>query len=508
MTCSQPFPFFCFMTPFFKSKFFKFCAFILALVAVSTPFWLFNSTQSVVTTNKQQSNALNQEPIDAAIVDTQNSKTTGTIELSSLENSKDSHKASTTPSPSKAQSQSTAPAQASTAPAPGQAQGSAQAKGQSSAQEAASSSLEPVKQQGSAQIKEQALAQGSEQAMDKGQDQAKSQGLSLGLGHGQSLDQGQGQGQGQGQDAKRPQESLSQKLADTRKQIKESDANAVNKDSKVLTSSVEPSQLQEQVISSKDELKEAVKPMTLAQKVKAITEAQTKEQKAQYQRSIEERQEMVDAAIASIAQNSKMYLPPMISSRALVVTFSVPVANADLSDDQDHGIDATTGATVIKYDNKVDGVMSFIANRLNQESGADLYYITPTTQYPKKQKKLYQFALSELTDKNYPELTDDVPLHLERYDTIYLCYPIWWDDMPAAIYSFLIKYDLSDKTIIPVCLHSGDEFANTISTIITYEPHAIIYKNGLAISTKESLNSNYINNKIRSFLSNLAVDFN
>ena len=502
------------MTPFFKSKFFKFCAFMLALVAVSTPFWLFNSTQSVVTTNKQQSNALNQEPIDAAIdtpiVDTQNSKTTGTIELSSLENSKDSHKASTTPSPakaqspSKAQSQSTAPAQASTAPAPGQAQGSDQAKGQSSAQEAASSSLEPVKQQGSTQIKEQSLAQGSEQARDKGQDQTKSQGLSLGLGHGQSHDQGQGLGQ----DAKRPQESLSQKLADTREQIKESDANAVNKDSKVLTSSVEPSQLQEQVISSKDELKEAVKPMTLAQKVKAITEAQTKEQKAQYQRSIEERQEMVDAAIASIAQNSKMYLPPMISSRALVVTFSVPVANADLSDDQDHGIDATTGATVIKYDNKVDGVMSFIANRLNQESGADLYYITPTTQYPKKQKKLYQFALSELTDKNYPELTDDVPLHLERYDTIYLCYPIWWDDMPAAIYSFLIKYDLSDKTIIPVCLHSGDEFANTISTITTYEPHAIIYKKGLAISTKESLNSNYINNKIRSFLSNLAVDFN
>ena len=473
---------------------------MLALVAVSTPFWLFNSTQSVVTTNKQQSNALNQEPIDAAIVDTQNSKTTGTIELSSLENSKDSQKASTTPSPAQA---SAASAQA---PAPGQAQGSNQAKGQSSAQEAASSSLEPVKQQGSTQIKEQALAQGSEQARDKGQDQTKSQGLSLGLGHGQSLDQGQGQGQGQ--DAKRPQESLSQKLADTRKQIKESDANAVNKDSKVLTSSVEPSQLQEQVISSKDELKEAVKPMTLAQKVKAITEAQTKEQKAQYQRSIEERQEMVDAAIASIAQNSKMYLPPMISSRALVVTFSVPVANADLSDDQDHGIDATTGATVIKYDNKVDGVMSFIANRLNQESGADLYYITPTTQYPKKQKKLYQFALSELTDKNYPELTDDVPLHLERYDTIYLCYPIWWDDMPAAIYSFLIKYDLSDKTIIPVCLHSGDEFANTISTITTYEPHAIIYKKGLAISTKESLNSNYINNKIRSFLSNLAVDFN
>ncbi len=482
---------------------------MLALVAVSTPFWLFNSTQSVVTTNKQQSNALNQEPIDAAIdapiVDTQNSKTTGTIELSSLENSKDSHKASTTTSPALAQSPSKAQSQ-STAPAPGQAQGSAQAKGQShgSSQKAASSSLEPVKQQGSAQIKKQALAQGSEQAMNKGQDQAKSQGLSQGQGHGQSHDQGQGQGQ----DAKRAQESLSQKLTDTRKQIKESDANAVNKDSKVLTSSVEPSQLQEQVISSKDELKEAVKPMTLAQKVKAITEAQTKEQKAQYQRSIEERQEMVDAAIASIAQNSKMYLPPMISSRALVVTFSVPVANADLSDDQDHGIDATTGATVIKYDNQVDGAMSFIANRLNLESGADLYYITPTTQYPKKQKKLYQFALSELTDKNYPELTDDVPLHLERYDTIYLCYPIWWDDMPAAIYSFLIKYDLSDKTIIPVCLHSGDEFANTISTIITYEPHAIIYKNGLAISTKESLNSNDINNKIRSFLSNLAVDFN
>lgn len=399
------------MRPFFKSNFFKFCALILALVAVSTPFWLFNSDQSVVKTNLQQ----------RSNVAVENTTTTGTIDLNKINQDKNEEivvVASKNEIPTQTQKLE-----------------------------------EPTKK---TEIKtEKAVDIAQQQTTNKSQTEQK-----------------------------------------------------ISSDSKVQTNSLQPDKLKEDILATKEELKAQEKNLTLAQKVKALTEAQTKEQKAQYQRSIEERQEMVDAAISSIAQNSTMYLPPLISSRALVVTFSVPVANAQLLANQDHGVDVTTGATLIKQEQKVEGAMAFIARNLSQEAGSDLYYITPTIIYPKTRKKLYDFALDELTDKKYPELTDDVPLDLDKYDTIYLCYPIWWDDMPAAVYSFLIKYDLSDKNIVPVCLHSGDEFASTINSIITYEPHAIVYKNGLSISTKDSLNSSYITNKIKNFLINLSTEFN
>lgn len=37
----------------------------------------------------------------------------------------------------------------------------------------------------------------------------------------------------------------------------------------------------------------------------------------------------------------------------------------------------------------------------------------------------------------------------DDYDTVFIGYPIWWGDMPQALYTFLGEYDFSGKTIIP-----------------------------------------------------------
>lgn len=498
---------------------------MLALLAVSTPFWLFNSDQSIAKNHNTTTNTVNHGHV---VTDKPNAQgVTGTIDLNSLNNepSQDNSQASS-PTKDLVKEQGSDANQGLSEPivdlakvkaqkeskarkleegkAKEQAKSEAKEKDSSKDKDAAQSEAQ---EQGGSKTKDIAHSEAQEQDSNKVKEQDKS-----------ARPDGQSEQSVTNKEQNEPNKqstapNSSNQAQDSNKitndqSLANKDSKVVDDKSKVVTKSLEENNLQEQVIATKEELKSKDNNLTLAQKVKAITEAQTKEQKEEYHRSIEKRQEMVNAAIASIAQNSKMYLPPLISSRALVVTFSVPVANAYLSSGKDHGLDATTGATIIKHDNKVDGAMSFIAQRLSKESGADLYYITPTIAYPKNRNQLYQFALNELTDKSYPELTDDVPLNLDKYDTIYLCYPIWWDDMPAAIYSFLIKYDLSDKNIIPVCLHSGDDFANTLSTITTYEPHALIYKKGLSISTKESLNSNTINNRVRAFLSKLSCDFN
>lgn len=60
-------------------------------------------------------------------------------------------------------------------------------------------------------------------------------------------------------------------------------------------------------------------------------------------------------------------------------------------------------------------------------------------------------------------------------------YPIWWGDMPMAVYSFLEEYDLSGKTILPFCTHGGSGLSRTDGNIQNEEKDAKVL-NGLAIS--------------------------
>ena len=419
------------MVPFFKSKFFKFSALSLSIIAVSTPFWLFSSEQSIVRTN-------NSKPI---LHDTQ-----GTIDLASLNTIPDTTKGTTT----------------------------SKGNNSPSTQEA----FEPQRANSKPLLPSHNTNNDDASALttstNNNTESSSSSSSSSSIGNTISSSVGTITTKAPSKSAKH---SVSHNITD-----------------KV----VEPN-ISEQ-------------PLSLEQKVQAITQSQSSEQKAQYLRSLEERHELVDAAIASIAEHSKMYLPPLISERALVITFDAPCLEGKgklPKEQQDYGFDITTGATVVKDDSGTNNLMHFIAATLSRESGADLYYINPARTYPKSRKQLYQFALNELTQESYPELTDDVPLHIDNYDTIYLCYPIWWSDLPGALYSFLIKYDLSDKTVIPVCINSGDGFAQTLNTISTYEPHANIYHEGLLLSTKDTqLSPTNITDKIRLFLQKLVSDFN
>lgn len=419
------------MAPFFKSKFFKFSALSLSLVAVSTPFWLFNSEQSMVRPSLSKASQATHGTIDLTSLKEDSSSSLPKATGSNLNNTQ-----ATTPSV-KPRSNSD---KALNAPAPDYKQESKDSRAKLNA------------------------------STSKEQDKDNKLGATT-------------------TDKTSPKDSKST----------------------TITGKVEEPSFSESTVGTDGTLAKVDENLSLEQKVKAIRQSQTKEEQEEYLRSLEERHDMVEAAIASIAENSKMYLPPLISDRALVVTFAVPVLEGKGKldkEDKDYGIDVVTGATLVKDEQGTSTLISYIATTLGQESGTPVYYINPARTYPKQRNQLYQFALNELTTKRYPEITDDVPLHLDDYDTIYLCYPIWWDDMPGALYSFLIKYDLSDKTIIPVCLHSGDSFAETINTITTYEPHAIIYKQGLEISTKDNLSALKIRGQIRAFLQRLVTDFN
>ena len=285
---------------------------------------------------------------------------------------------------------------------------------------------------------------------------------------------------------------------------------------KFATAAVEKDELSESVLSEGQSI--AQKPQSLADKVRDITKSRTAEDKAAYERAIKEREQQVDDAIASISGNYKIYLPNMFSEKAVVIYFSAPVSSTKISLRKDADlsklkIDSLSGATQVKYQDQdtfqdvSEPAMDYIANTLSKESGAQLFKVATVTTYPDNVSKLYSMSFDELSNSEYPELTDDVLLNIDEYSVIYLCYPNWWGNMPGAIYSFLAKYDLSDKIIVPVCLYEKDKFSGTTDTIATIEPNASVYSKGLLISKEECKNESNMRSKIRTFLTELSKEF-
>lgn len=73
-------------------------------------------------------------------------------------------------------------------------------------------------------------------------------------------------------------------------------------------------------------------------------------------------------------------------------------------------------------------------------------------------------AKKELSDKARPEIKNELD-NIEDYDTVFIGYPIWWGDMPMIVYTFLEKYDLSEKKVIPFNTHEGSESSGTYEAL-------------------------------------------
>ena len=110
------------------------------------------------------------------------------------------------------------------------------------------------------------------------------------------------------------------------------------------------------------------------------------------------------------------------------------------------------------------GNTQILAEYIADEVGADSFHIETVTPYPKDYDDCCDVAKQELADKARPEIQGGVD-KMEQYDIVFLGYPIWWGDMPMAVYTFMESYDWSDKVVIPFCTHEGSGLSGTDSNI-------------------------------------------
>lgn len=140
--------------------------------------------------------------------------------------------------------------------------------------------------------------------------------------------------------------------------------------------------------------------------------------------------------------------------------------------------DTAGSKTLVAYFS-YSGNTKSIAEKIAAKTGADMFVIDTTYDYPEEYNAVIEQAQQEQRENARPELSATID-NLADYDTVFIGYPNWWGDMPMVVYSFLDEYDLSGKTVIPFCTHGGSGLSGTVSSIKNEEPDADV-KDGLAI---------------------------
>lgn len=113
------------------------------------------------------------------------------------------------------------------------------------------------------------------------------------------------------------------------------------------------------------------------------------------------------------------------------------------------------------------------AHKIHDRRQSDWFEILVRRPYPNDYEQTVERASREREDRAYPDLTEGVSA-IERYRTVFVCFPIWGMDVAAPMCSFLQSHDLSGKRLLPVITHGGYGTGNALNTLARLAPYAEI----------------------------------
>ncbi len=121
------------------------------------------------------------------------------------------------------------------------------------------------------------------------------------------------------------------------------------------------------------------------------------------------------------------------------------------------------------------GTTARIAERVAAATGGTLYAITPAEPYTSADldwTDKHSRSSREMNDpKARPEIAGE-RLDMNRYEVIFLGYPIWWDLAPRIVETFLDRYDLRGKSVIPFATSGGSGISNSAAALKKAYPQA------------------------------------
>ena len=128
-----------------------------------------------------------------------------------------------------------------------------------------------------------------------------------------------------------------------------------------------------------------------------------------------------------------------------------------------YSLKGETIAPGMKIVNLEKGHTAVAAEFIQKAVGGDLFELETVKTYVEDHMKMIYEAKEELDKGIRPELK--AYPELDKYDTVFLCYPNWWNTMPMPVIGFLERYDWNGKKIIPFCTSGGGGLGKSVADI-------------------------------------------
>lgn len=147
------------------------------------------------------------------------------------------------------------------------------------------------------------------------------------------------------------------------------------------------------------------------------------------------------------------------------------------------------------------GITAKAAWKLSEAIGADLHEIKPEIPYTRADlnwmDKKSRSSMEMNDPSSRPAIVEKLP-DMEKYDVVFVGFPIWWYVAPTIINTFLESYDFSGKTIIPFATSGGSGMGKTNAKLEPSCPGATLLQGRL-------LNGNLSEESLKKWVKNLNL---
>lgn len=147
------------------------------------------------------------------------------------------------------------------------------------------------------------------------------------------------------------------------------------------------------------------------------------------------------------------------------------------------------------------GVTAKAAWKLSEAIGANLHEIKPEVPYSSADLNWMDKKSRSSVEMNDPSSRPTIAEKLadmEKYDVVFVGFPIWWYVAPTIINTFLESYDFSGKTIIPFATSGGSGMGKTNEKLGPSCPGATLLQGKL-------LNGNLSEDSLKNWVKNLNL---
>ena len=146
------------------------------------------------------------------------------------------------------------------------------------------------------------------------------------------------------------------------------------------------------------------------------------------------------------------------------LTVIVAVLGMIISFGQPQQVQANSNNRTLIIYFSMSGTTKAAAEQIQRDTGADIVRLQRAKAYPKGYDNYARVADRERRRNTHPAIKRNIP-NLNRYDTVLIGFPTWWQQPPMVIHSLFDIYDFRGKTIIPFTTSMSTPIKASIPTM-------------------------------------------